>query len=166
MCPGYKDSSDLIFRSYKGHKYDLFSTAISYSRIQSSPPTTEFIQNDNDMLIESRALAQFYKEFCVVASDRSLSRGFLDGLEGLIAHAGECSDIAHAAKSVVLACIGNQLGRQSLLDRSKHLYNNVISSFRLTLSNANTSNTMESLMTAVLLGLHEVMYWLDAFRQL
>jgi hypothetical protein len=98
----------------------------------------------------------FFDDYCVESTDRTLSRGFLDGLRHLIDHAGPASDVAQAAKLVSLAGIGNRMDRPGLTYKAKLLYSSLISSFRTSISNATRSRTVESLMTAVLLGLYEV----------
>ena len=85
-----------------------------------------------------------------------MSRGYLDDLESLLAHAGPSSDIANAAKIAAFASLGNKTGDPHLIHRASILYSDLLCSFQVTMSNAATSNTIESLTTAVLLGLYEV----------
>jgi hypothetical protein len=85
-----------------------------------------------------------------------LSRGYLYDLESLLAHAGPSSDIAKAAKIAAFASLGNKIDEPDLIYRANMLYSDLLRSFRVTMSKAATSNTIESLTTTVLLGLYEV----------
>lgn len=148
-----------MFQHYSGNSDASQSPLTDRS---SSTPETSLSPQDlvrssfNDEKIENMAVEMFIDEFCVESFDRSLSRGFLDGLNTLITIAGPDSDVSQAAKIVGLANMGIKIGRRSLLDRSKCIHGAVLSSFRDTLSSSTTANTCEALVTAVLLGLYEV----------
>jgi len=111
---------------------------------------TDYVQLQND------ALAIFFREYCVVSADRTLSRGFLDGLESLINQVGKSSQIAQAARIVALATIGNKVCMPHLVHNTKQQYGDLLYSFHSNLPHATASNLVEVLMTAVLLGLYEV----------
>jgi hypothetical protein len=162
MCPGYQDEADLIFRRYCGEGDDYSPPQPTIqpfeSQIQCPTPSPESLQQHafNDSGIEQRALAAFLDDYCIVSKNKSLSRGYLDDLESLLAHAGPSSDIAKAAKIAAFASLGNKLGEPDLIHRANMLYSDLLRSFQVTMSKAATSNTIESLATAVLLGLYEV----------
>ena len=120
-----------------------------------SPPDNPSQDFDISQL-EQHALPTFFFDYCVISRDRSLSRGYLDGLETLLHHAGPSSDVGRACKIVALASLGNKLGRPKLVEKAKQLYAGLLSSFRMTISDPATSNTVESLMTSALLGVYEV----------
>lgn len=124
------------------------------------PSEVTFPESD-DAQIEQGALSTFFDDYCVESTDRTLSRGFLDGLKPLIVHAGQSSDVAQAAKIVALSGIANRMGRPGLVHRIKLLYIDLLGSFKTTLSNEVTSKTIESLMTAVMLGIYEV--WIGKY---
>ena len=107
---------------------------------------------------EQRALAKFFSDYCVVSSNRSLSRGYLNGLESLLNYAGTTSDIAQACKMMALACYGTPSTGTALVYKAKAklLYPSLLRSFTNTISNPANLNTIETLMTAVVLGLYEV----------
>ncbi|KAI9741379.1 MAG: hypothetical protein M1834_003096 [Cirrosporium novae-zelandiae] len=141
VCLGYKDSDSLLFRYYDGKRGNgssnpplMESSQAIIQTLSSTPEIT--ISGPNDAHIEQHALAAFFDDYCVKSADRSLSRGFLDGLKPLIVYAGQYSDIAQAAKMVALAGIGNRMGTPILYTKPTH--------------------TAESLMTGVLLGLYEI----------
>lgn len=48
------------------------------------------------------------------------------------------------------------MGRSELVEKAKQLYADLLSSFRMTISDSATSNTVEALMTSTLLGIYEV----------
>lgn len=103
-------------------------------------------------------LADFLDDYCIVSRNKSLSRGYLDNLRSLLANAGPSSDITKAAMVAGLASIGNKLGEPDLVHEANILYSDLLGSFQVTMSRGATSNTIESLTTAVLLGLYEVYY--------
>jgi hypothetical protein len=110
----------------------------------------------NQEHLGKHALPNFYKDYVVISHDRSVSRGFLDGLETLINHTGNMSDLAQAAKIVSLATTGNKLCRMDLVHYTKQLYGDLLGSFHSNLLRSTSLNTVEALMTAVLLGIYEV----------
>ena len=112
---------------------------------------------------EQAALASFLDDYCVSSKDKTLSRGYLDNLEYLLAHGDLSSDLANATKAASLASLGNKLGEPDLLLRAKASYSELLASVQQTMSNSTTSKTLESLATAVLLGLYEV--YLDSSLQ-
>lgn len=61
-----------------------------------------------------------------------------------------------AANIAALAHFGNKLGDIDLIKRANVLYSDLLQSFQVTISNVDTSCTIESLIAAVLLGLYEV----------
>ena len=106
--------------------------------------------------IEQRSLELFFEDYCIESKDRSISRGFLDGIKLLIVYAGQSSDLAQAAKIVALAGVGLRTGRKDLISRTKKKYGILLASFQSNLCAKLGVNSVESLMTAVLLGLYEV----------
>jgi hypothetical protein len=66
------------------------------------------------------------------------------------------SDLAQAAKIVSLATTGNKLCRMDLVHYTKQLYGDLLGSFHSNLLRSTSLNTVEALMTAVLLGIYEV----------
>ena len=106
--------------------------------------------------VESFALAAFLEDYCVVSTNRVLSRGYLDGLESILAQADPSCDVAQASKIMALVNFGNRWHRPALVHKARVIYSALLSSFRKTMSNNSTSRTIQSLLTAVLLGLYEV----------
>ncbi|KIW46773.1 uncharacterized protein PV06_02411 [Exophiala oligosperma] len=165
-CSGYKDDADLIFRPYEGsYQYQAGSVATSEEQYNSSDSTknpseaSDAISPDSqydEEQIDKHALQTFFVDYCVSSADRSLSRGYLDGLQTLLFHAGPQSEVSQAAKIVALANLGKKSNSPSLLERTRLLYSRLLHSFQRTISNPSTSSTIESFMTAVLLGLYEM----------
>lgn len=113
-------------------------------------------ENLDDILFEQTGLEFFFKDFCVESNNRSISRGFLDGLRSLVDHGGPASDLSQAARIVSLAGTGNRLHRPALLHKAELKFVDLLCTFQKTLSDPTASSTVESLMTAVMLGLYEV----------
>lgn len=85
-----------------------------------------------------------------------MSRGYLDGLETLLAAAGPSSDLSEAANIVAVANIGTKLCRPSLVHKARIRYSKMLHSLQVKISKAGMANATETLVTAVLLGLYEV----------
>ena len=114
------------------------------------------VGNLNGPEIENSAFQTFISDYCISSSNRTVSRGYLTGLESLIETAGPESSIAKACKIISLANLGKKAGNSMLLQKADALYFDFLPSFRWTISNEGRSTTIHSLITAVLLGLYEV----------
>jgi hypothetical protein len=106
--------------------------------------------------IESLASQTFISDYCISSSNRTVSRGYLNGLESLIAKAGPASTVSQSCKIISLANLGKKAASPMLLQKAETLYFDLLPSFRWTISNEGESTTIQSLITAVLLGLYEV----------
>jgi hypothetical protein len=106
--------------------------------------------------IESSAFQTFISDYCISSSNRTVSRGYLNGLESLIEKAGPESSIAKSCTIISLANLGKKAASPMLLQKAETLYFDLLPSFRWTISNEGKSTTIRSLITAVLLGLYEV----------
>ncbi|KAK9481539.1 hypothetical protein V1527DRAFT_486508 [Lipomyces starkeyi] len=114
------------------------------------------LENLNWAEIESLAVQTFISDYCISSSDRTVSRGYLNGLESLIEKAGSESSIAKSCKIISLANLGKKAASPMLLQKAETLYFDLLPSFRWTISSEGKSATIHSLLTAVLLGLYEV----------
>ncbi|EXJ90106.1 hypothetical protein A1O3_03175 [Capronia epimyces CBS 606.96] len=162
--PGYEEDPGFVFRNYGvissgSHR----ASPVDSTQVPTEVPTedsncaaTVSPSNLDDAELEALSVNTFFADFCVPSRDRLLSRGFLDGLEPLVDHAGSSSDISKAVRVVALAATGNRNGRSGLLVKAKHIYGDLLRSFQTSISNPETANTAESLMVAVLLGLYEI----------
>ena len=162
-CPGYGEDSPFVFRNYanvRGRKATHKEGTELPTPLSSEPPMPLCLVADLREAcqhpLDEGTLEIFFRDYCIESSNRSLSRGFLDGIKSLIACTGESSDVARAAKTVALAGLGKRTKRAELMKRAEELYAQILLSFRTTLSHSYQSNTTETLMTAVLLGLYEV----------
>lgn len=106
--------------------------------------------------IESLAFQTFISDYCISSSNLTVSRGYLNGLESLIQKAGPASSIAQSYRIISLANLGKKADSPMLLQKAKTLYFDLLPSFRRTISNEDKFTTIQSLITAVLLGLYEV----------
>lgn len=127
------------------------------------PPTTTCISPPywispeiSDNRLEEQALDLFLAEFVVESRDREQSRGFLDGMQSLLTRVNPDSSLASAAKAVLLASVGNRTGRKTLVDHAQREYGRLLHKFTHSLSGGAEVVSIETVYTAVLLGLYEV----------
>lgn len=113
-------------------------------------------QSTEDAQIEYRALADFFRDYCLTSKNRSLSRGFLNGLQSLVCAAASSSDIAQASKIVAFANFSKQSCQPRLAEKAKTLYYRMLHTLQSTISDTTKSDTVELLISIVLLGLYEV----------
>lgn len=142
VCPGYGEDT-LIFRHY--HPYQNQSTLKDFGW---SPTTTE--------LLDGAALDIFLDRFVVLSSDRTQSRGFLDGFDTLLVRAAPNSTLASAAKAITLGALAKSTGRAELLETVYMRHGELLKSFNASLSQEGSSISIDNFFTAVLLGLYEV----------
>lgn len=106
--------------------------------------------------MEGLAFQTFISDYCIPSSNRTVSRGYLNGLESLIEEAGPGSSLAKSCRIISLANLGKKIASPILLQKAETLYFEFIPSFRWIISNESKATTIYSLITAVLLGLYEV----------
>ncbi|KAJ3460481.1 hypothetical protein MRS44_011348 [Fusarium solani] len=143
VCPGYKDDGMLVFRHY--HPVDNPS-ALQFDRW--SPRT--------DVLLEEVAIDIFLDSFVVPSHDRRQSRGFLDGMHSLLANAAPTCTLISAARVIALASIANRNRWHSLLETTQKRYGQLLMNFTSSLSREKTGISFKYFLTAVLLGLYEI----------
>ncbi|RSM04923.1 hypothetical protein CDV31_009803 [Fusarium ambrosium] len=143
VCPGYKDDGMLVFRHYQPLDYPNTLQLDKWS------PTT-------DILLEEVALDIFLDSVVVQSHDRGQSRGFLDGMHSLLANAAPTCTLISAARVIVLASIANRTRRHSLLATAQRRYGQLLVDFTTSLSRANSHISSGHFLTAVLLGLYEI----------
>ncbi|PYH90622.1 hypothetical protein BO71DRAFT_387273 [Aspergillus ellipticus CBS 707.79] len=132
-CQGYRRYDELYFRYY----VDPASSP--------TPPAAE-----------KTPLEVFLDDYVVPSIDPTVSRGFLDGLPSFLHGADASSDLVMAAELVAYTSMGHRLGRPDLLDQAAQKYVGLLHSFRITLSSQIHGPTIETLVTAILLGLYEI----------
>lgn len=106
--------------------------------------------------IEQDARVAFLDDYCIISSNKKLSRGYLHSLQAMLARAGPNSELAQACTIIALANLGKKFGNAMYMNRAQGLYALLLPSFRLSISNEAVFTTVESLITAALLGLYEV----------
>jgi hypothetical protein len=106
--------------------------------------------------VEEFALGGFFYDYPVISTNREISRGYLDGLEGMLQRLGLDSDLAKACKVVAFANHGRKLQRPRLITRASVLYHDLLGSLVKAIEDPVFSNSAEMLMIAMLLGLYEV----------
>lgn len=167
-CGGYEDGVDRLFRQYKvpdGSSAPFVSSARKCTLpIRVREPGTDMLPFDlppaevSDEVVEQYAIRSFFYDYCIVSTNRSLSRGYLDGLEEMVTRLGFQSDLSKACKLVAFANRGTTLNRPGLTRKSERLYQELLGSLAKALANLDKANIAESLMIAMLLGLYEVLY--------
>jgi hypothetical protein len=143
-CSGYEDESTLVFRHW------------SSSQASNAPSTSWWSSETDDETLEKLSLGIFLTEFTTKASDRQASRGFLDGIQPLLQSDNPSSSLVCSAKLVALASIGIRLKRKSLIHKTERHYGDLLGNLHQSLYAETHCVSIESLYTAVLLGLYEV----------
>ncbi|KAH9215596.1 hypothetical protein DL95DRAFT_136041 [Leptodontidium sp. 2 PMI_412] len=151
-CPGYATSKDLKFVNYSGrvkcnepNALDTVPTSWS-AKIGLLDWTS----------IEGYARVQFFGDYCVHSPNKDISRGYLSGLPAMVAKAGPESDVAKACTTIALASLGTKTRDQRIAHRAQSLHTALLRSFSLSITTGDTFISVESLITATLLGLHEI----------
>ena len=106
--------------------------------------------------MEEFALRSFFYDWCIPSTNRALSRGYLSGLESMVANLGWQSDLAKACKIVACATHGKKLRRPALLHKGDTMACELLQSLRERIKSEYGAVSDEAAMVAVLLGLHEV----------
>lgn len=159
-CSGY-DGTDRQFRLYRGTSHTQVTSnpaleSCSHPKQSLQWTLEEPPESTPDEQMESSALASFLYEYCLIPRNRSLSHGYLDGLETLLARARPSSGLAQATNAVALASFGNRLNRPDLVVKSRLIYTGMLNSLQNMVSDTKMARTAEALLTVVLLGLYEV----------
>ena len=110
----------------------------------------------SDEKIEEFALRAFFYDYCILSTNHSISRGYLDGLELMVNRLGWQSDLAKACKVVAFASHGIKLCRPSLTRKAETFNDDLLRSLAKDIQDPAFVNTAESLTIAMLLGLYEV----------
>ncbi|KAI1614931.1 hypothetical protein EDD37DRAFT_402492 [Exophiala viscosa] len=162
-CLGYKPVSDLIFRTQRfdrGNNHPIIQQLHTNNghrvTVAIRRPPVLTLTEWHTSEFEQTARDSFLQNYCIVPSDPSLSRGYLDGLPRLIEHYGPLSELSRVLTIVAFASYGNKHRRPEVAEKAKILYFELLQSFRSSILNVRTSNIVGSLMTAVLLGLYEI----------
>lgn len=155
QCPGYEEGKDRKFVIYtKNPESNVFHQQTVKLMNQISDT---FHPDPPDWLsIERDARREFFEDFCIVSANRDLSRGYLHSLQNMIANAGQDSELEKACTIVALNNLGRKLKNCTYIKRAVGAYYTLLRSFRFSISNEAVFTTIESLMTATLLGLYEV----------
>lgn len=163
-CLGYKDDADVFFRDYTpslsvDSVEDTKLPSLSSGIIKSSRPLCNRIDSLTNS--EIAAVKEFFEDYVLVSRDRTLSRGYFDGLESLFNRASSDSELVSAVHIVALASAASKAGSQACVDNSR--YSEALAAFQKTLDNPDKCNADEALMTATLLGLYEMLVSVEAY---
>ncbi|PON27729.1 hypothetical protein TGAM01_v203496 [Trichoderma gamsii] len=126
-------------------------------RPASKPLSTSWWSSEtDDEALERLALDIFLTEFTTKAADRQASRGFLDGIQPLLKSDNPQSSLVCSAKTVALASIGIRLKRKSLIRKTERQYGDLLGNLHQSLYAETRCVSIETLYTAILLGLYEI----------
>lgn len=113
---------------------------------------------------EAYARQQFFDDYRVYSPDQAVSRGYLNGLPDMISKAGLNSDVTKACTTIALASLGKKVSDQSIFERAQRMHTLLLRSFSLSISSGDTFVSVESLITATLLGLYEIIIKTDFYN--
>lgn len=150
-CLGYKDNADILFRdsSLRGAQATpKLALALTKSKTSAHIPSSNSSPNVT-------ALNIFFEDYVLTSQDRSLSCGYLDGLPSFLAQQSCASTLLGAANLVANSSLESKSGTLSPFSTSTQ-YSALLSAFQKSLDNPAKCNADEALMTAVLLGLYEL----------
>lgn len=149
-CLGYKDTTDAAARPRRtvirpnGHPQP--ASPISQLSVESEPEPEV-----------RRAFAKFLADFVLVSKNSAISRGYLDGLEHLLAKSGPDSDLWRATRIAAMAYAAGASSANDVIQKVQSQYANLLVSFQRTLSDPVKQKSDEAVMTVSILGLYEMM---------
>ena len=156
-----------MFRQYDGQDGDpvpfkSMARKCSLPVLDSGPgidvlPKDHKPQEISDEKVEEFALRAFFYDYCIISTNHSLSRGYLDGLELMVQRLGWQSNLAKACKAVAFATHGTKLCRPGLMRKAEVFYHTLLGSLAKAIADQAFVKTRESLSIAILLGLYEVL---------
>lgn len=111
--------------------------------------TSEFESN-------SLALRAFLYDFCVIPTNKDLSKGYLSSLEMMARRSGLDSDLVKACLVVGHAMHGKPLNRPYMVDKAATLYQELLGSLAKAIQNPDLAKTKELRIIVMLLGLYPV----------
>lgn len=128
----------------------------SGSQASNALSTSWWSSETDDEALERLSLDIFVTEFTTKAADQRASRGFLDRIQPLLKSDNLESSLVCSAKIVALASIGIRLKRKSLIIKTEKHYGSLLHNLHQSLYAETQCVSIETLYTAVLLGLYEV----------
>ncbi|KAH7419723.1 hypothetical protein BKA64DRAFT_699747 [Cadophora sp. MPI-SDFR-AT-0126] len=114
--------------------------------------------------IEDFARQQFFDDYRVYSPDQAVSRGYLNGLPDMILKAGLNSDVTNACTTIALASLGKKHSDRGIFERAQRMHTALLRSFSLSISTGDAFISVESLITATLLGLYEIIINTDFYN--
>ncbi|KFA71345.1 hypothetical protein S40288_08961 [Stachybotrys chartarum IBT 40288] len=163
-CTGYESGADRTFR-----RHDPHSGPVTRARKCSLPkravvPGTNVLIDDVDVLIaviteEQRsdyAVRSFLYDFCIAPSPFGASRGFLAGLEQILAALPADAVLARACKAVSHVTHGQPLQRPQLVRVAEEDYQQLLGALAGALKSPLSATSPETKLTAMVLGIYEM----------
>lgn len=166
-CHGYEYGASSAFRQYEVRSASDPSSFTSVARKCTLPkripiPGTDVLPVDTipEETSEEQsnwlALRAFFYDYCLISTNRHLSRGFLSNLETMALRLGPKSDLVKACLAVSFASHAKPLNRPKLRDKAEMFYQELLGSLARAIENPASANTAESKLVAMLLGLYQV----------
>ena len=159
-CLGYEGEINTTSEASVSNLLDPKPAVSSTPVTQTLDPSLNQLDVDPEV---QKAFTKFFSDFVLVSKDRTLSRGYFDGLEHLLARAGFDSVVVRAARVVALANAANSPGSHDLLYKACAQYPDTLVAFQQSLNDSTRCNNDEALMTAAMLGLFEMMVATEAY---
>lgn len=107
--------------------------------------------------LEGAALELFVSDFVIEAPDSTVSRGFLDGMQNVLKILDPSSPLVQSAKLVALANVATRQSHKELLEYVEVYHGELLRAYQQALAPSEGPDvSIETLYTAVLLGLYEV----------
>ena len=161
-CLGYKGEVDTRLQGRTSKFVNSKRAVLLPPAFQRPSPPLNRLDMNWDPEVRA-AFIRFFSDFVLVPKDRSLTRGYFDGLEHLLTKAGLKSELFRATRIVALANAANTLGSYDLLYKAHTQYSDTLVAFQKSLNDSTRCNNDEALMTAALLGLYEMMVATKAY---
>lgn len=166
-CGGYEDTITSAYQRSGLQRADGLSLSVTIARKCSLPPRvpapgTDLLQRDGipaeTSQAESNALSfrAFLYDFCVIPTNKDLSKGYLSGLEAMARRAGLDSDLVKACQAVSFALHSKPLNRPTIVDKAAVFYHELLGSLAKTIQEPTVAGAAESKYVVMLLGLYQV----------
>lgn len=161
-CLGYEGEPNLILGRSTPDFVKTRRAVSAPSGLRRTRPSWHRLDTESDPEVRA-ALAKFFSDFVLVSKDRSISRGYFDGLQDLLAQADPKSVLVRATTIVALANAASTSSSSDLLYKAQTQYSYTLQAFHGSLDHPVKRNNDEALMTAALLGLYEMIVAAEAY---
>jgi hypothetical protein len=167
-CGGYEGGGISAFRQYGAQGTIQVSPFSSKARKCSMPmripisgtgmlPPDAIPPETSDAESNQFALRSFLYDFCIISTNKNISRGYLPNLENISDRLGPQSDLVKACQAVSFASHGKPLCRPQLVHKAEVFYQEILGAFAKSIQIPETANAAGSKLIAMLLGIYQVL---------